>query len=98
MRTPLILILLLVLASCHKQVGGPRKLTAVGHIEYSFATNVITTVFYSDDPSKVFTIRINRDHTISEDVTGTWSESGAQILLNIEGNFGPASPLDVDYG
>jgi hypothetical protein len=98
MRVLLVLLIPVIMAACHKQVGGPRKLTAVGHIEYSFATNIITTVFYKDDPSKIFTIRINRDHTISEDVSGTWAESGAQILLNIEGDFGPASPLDVDFG
>ena len=84
--------------SCHKQLGGPRKLTAVGHIEYSFSTGVITNVFYKDDQSKVFTIKLNRNHTISGDVSGTWAESGAQVDLVIDGSFGPASPLPVDYG
>jgi len=84
--------------ACHKQVGGPRKLTAIGHIEYSFSSGIITTVFYENDASKIFTIRLNYNHTISGDVVGTWAESGAQIGMTIDGAFGPNSPLPVDYG
>lgn len=90
--------ILIFLPGCHKQVGGPRKITAVGHVEYSFATGILTKVFYENDPTKKFTIRINRDYTISGDAVGTWAESGAQILMYIDGDFGPNSPLPVDYG
>jgi len=85
-------------SACHKQVGGPRKITAIGHIEYSFDTGILTKVFYENDPSKIFSIRINRDYTISGDAVGTWAESGAQILMYVPGDFGPNSPLTLDHG
>jgi len=85
-------------SACHKQVGGPRKITAVGHIEYSFNTGIITKVFYENNLSNVFSIRINKDHTISGDALGTWAESGAQISMAINGAFGPNSPFPVEYG
>lgn len=87
-----------MLPSCHKQIGGPRKITAVGHIEYSFNTGILTKVLYTNTPENIFTIRINRDYTISGDAVGTWAESGAQILMSIDGDFGPNSPFDVEYG
>jgi len=99
MRFVLIITLFLALASCKKQIGGPRKLTAVGHIEYSFSTGIITSVFYDEknDP-RVFSIRINKDYTLGGDISGTWAHSGAQLILNVNGNFGPSSPFTVDYG
>jgi len=89
---------LILFSSCHKQVGGPRKITAVGHIEYSFNTGIITKVLYENNPSNIFTIRINKNHTISGDAIGTWAESGAQISMVIDGDFGPNSPFQVDHG
>ena len=94
-----ILVLTFAFTACKKQVGGPRKLTAVGHIEYSFSTGIITKVFYNQEKDdRIFKIRINRDYTLGADVSGTWAESGAQILLKVDGKFGPNSPLTVDYG
>lgn len=88
----------MAIAACHKQVGGPRKVTAIGHIEYSYGTNKITQVYYDqpNDP-RVFSLKINRNHTITGDVSGTWAPSGAQILLYIDGDFGPGSPFPIDY-
>lgn len=90
---------LVFLFACHKQVGGPRKLEAVGHIEYSFSTGIITKVYYNQKKDeRRFTIKLNKNHTIGGDVNGTWAESGAQLNLNIDGDFGPNSPFQVDYG
>lgn len=95
----LLLICILTVSSCKKQVGGPRKLKAVGHIEYSFSTGIITKVFYNQEKDeRIFKIRINRDYTLGGDISGTWAESGAQINLNVDGNFGPNSPLQVEFG
>lgn len=87
------------LSSCHKQLAGPRKITAVGHIEYSEVTNLITQVYYDDkDDPRAFTMRLNKNHSISGDVSGTWAPSGAQVLLTIDGEFGPNSPFPIDEG
>ncbi|MBI3136224.1 MAG: hypothetical protein HYZ14_16235 [Bacteroidetes bacterium] len=95
----LILGLGVLLGSCHKQLGGPRKITAVGHIEYSAGTNLITQVYYDDkDDPRAFTLKLHRNYEISGDVSGTWAPSGAQVLLDIDGDFGPVSPLPIDYG
>ena len=92
-------ILILSFGSCtKKQLLGPRKVTAVGHFEYSVSTNELTEIFYSEGDSRVFTIKLKRNHDISGDVSGVWQESGAQQLLFIDGDFGPNSPLPVDYG
>lgn len=89
----------LFLTSCNKELGGPRKLTAVGHFEYSSATDLITQVYYTGkDDERAITIRLNRNKTISGDVEGTWANSGAQISMTINGNFGPASPFSIDHG
>jgi hypothetical protein len=89
----------MLVVSCNKQLLGPRKITAVGHIEYSASTNGITQVYYdTKDDARAFTMRLNKNYSISGDVSGTWSPSGAQVLLSINGEFGPASPLLIDHG
>lgn len=94
----LLLLVVFGLYACRKQLGGPRKVTAVGHIEYSEATNQITKVFYAPDDDRAITMKLHRNYKISGDVTGTWAPSGAQVLLYIDGDFGPSSPLNMDYG
>ncbi len=42
-------------------------------------------------------MRLNKDYSITGDVSGTWAPSGAQILLTINGEFGPSSPFEIDY-
>lgn len=81
-----------------KTTFGPRKVTAVGYFEYNVSTNGLTEIHYGTDDSRVFTIILKRNHDIVGDVKGTWSESGAQQLLDIDGDFGTSSPLPVDYG
>jgi len=89
----------LILNACNKELGGPRKLTAVGHFEYSSATNLVTQVYYTGkDDERAITIRLNRNNSISGDVDGTWANSGAQISMIITGDFGPASPFSIDHG
>lgn len=89
----------ILLSACHKQIGGPRKIQAIGHIEYSQNTNTITKELYDlKSDNRAFKMKLNKNYSISGDVSGTWSPSGAQILLYINGSFGPASPLIMDYG
>lgn len=88
----------LLITSCNKELGGPRKLTAVGHFEYSSATNLVTQVYYSGkEDERAITIRLNRNNSISGDVDGTWVNSGAQITMTINGEFGPSSPFSIDH-
>jgi len=96
----LILIPFLAFAamSCHKQLAGPRQVTAVGHIEYSGGTNEITQVHYDKKDQRAFTMKLHKNYKITGDVSGTWSPSGAQILMAIDGQFGPVSSLPIDYG
>lgn len=94
----LTLTVLLVCTTCHKQLGGPRKVTAVGHIEYSAGTNLITQVYYEKGDERAITLKLHKNYKITGDVTGTWAPSGAQVLLTIDGSFGPASSLPIDYG
>lgn len=95
---PIIFLFVLTFLSCNKQLGGPRKLTAVGHFEWSSGTDIITQVYYGKDDERAITIKLNRNQTISGDVTGTWAQSGAQIALTPDDDFGPASPFTVDHG
>ena len=91
--------MLFLLVSCHKQIAGPRKLTCKGYVEYSFVTGNVAKVIYSlTNDDRIFKIKINKDYTISGDVVGEWAHSGAQILMYIDGDFGPDSPFDVSYG
>lgn len=84
--------------SCHKQLGGPRKITAVGHVEYSENTGQVTKVYYEKDDARAFTIKLHKNYKITGDFKGNWSPSGAQVLLTINGNFGPEPFLPIDYG
>ena len=94
----LVSFLLIFICACHKETGGPRKLKAIGYIEYSFSTNLITTVHYDKKDDRVFTMRINKDQSLGGDVKGKWSPSGAQMTFEIDGSFGPNSPFPIDYG
>lgn len=95
----IILIFLVGFISCRKkELLGPRKVTAVGHIEYAVSTGNLTTNFYLEGDDRIFTIKLKRNYTLGGDITGTWQHSGAQQLLFVDGDFGPNSPLPVDYG
>ena len=96
MRFILVLLLGILIFSCHKQLAGPRKLDAIGHIEWSSATNQITQVYYDKDDERAITMKPHRNYEISGDVAGTWAPNGAQILLYIDGEFGPSSPFPID--
>ena len=94
-----IAVLILALPSCRKkELLGPRKITAIGHFEYDVSTGNLTTIYYGENDERSFTIKLKRDFTLGADISGTWQHSGAQQLLFVDGNFGPNSPLPVDYG
>ena len=95
-KTLFALTLILTLNSCHKQLAGPRKITAIGHIEWSEATNLITQIYYDKEDERAITMKLHRNYEITGDVAGTWAPNGAQILLYIDGEFGPASPFPID--
>jgi hypothetical protein len=90
------IIFTLTLSACHKQLAGPRKITAIGHIEWSEGTNLITQVYYDKSDERAITMKLHHNYKISGDVSGTWAPNGAQILLYIVGEFGPASPFPID--
>ena len=95
----LILFSFLFLQGCKKkQIAGDRKIEAIGEIIYNGSTGLVSTeVFPKNDP-RIFKMKFERDYDISGDVTGTWQESGAQMLLFIEGDFWTDSPFPIDHG
>lgn len=95
----LLLIIPLAFASCRKKhLLGPRKVTAIGHFEYDVSAGNLTKIFYTEGDSRIFSIKLKRDYSLGGDISGTWQHSGAQQLLFVDGDFGPNSPLPVDYG
>ena len=89
------LFVLIFFASCKKQLAGPRKLHTVGEITYNASTNLIDTEIYPPNDPNIFKMKFERDHDISGDVSGTWQESGAQMILNIDGDFGPSAQFPI---
>ena len=88
---------MIVCCACHKQLGGPRKITAIGHIEYSAGTNQITQVYYEKTDERAITLKLHKNYVVTGDVNGTWSPSGAQILLDLGDEFDPYSSFPIDY-
>ena len=93
-----VLFVSLPLLSCKKQIAGSRKVTAIGEIVHNSATNIIDTEVYPKNDPRIFSMKFERDYDISGDVSGTWQESGAQMLLNIDGDFGTESLFPIDHG
>lgn len=88
----------LLVTSCHKQLAGPRKLTLIGEINYSYKSDFLSTEVYPEGDDRIFKIKLERDYDLSGDIKGTWQESGAQVLLHVDGDFGPKEQFPIDHG
>ena len=95
----LILLLSSLFFGCKKKkIAGDRKIEAIGEIIYNGSTGLVDTEVYPKNDPRIFKMKFERDYDISGDVTGTWQESGAQMLLFIEGDFWTDSPFPIDHG
>lgn len=89
----------LLFSSCKKkQIAGDRKIEAIGEIVYNSSTGTVDTEVYPANDPRKFKMKFERDYEISGDVSGTWQESGAQMLLFIDGDFWTESEFPIDHG
>ena len=94
-----VLLLSLSFIACKKkQIAGSRKVKTIGEIVYNSATGLIDTEVYPKNDPRIFSMKFERDYDISGDVSGTWQESGAQMLLFIDGDFGTEALFPIDHG